>query len=124
MQAPQGEAEFALTLVRAMIAASRADGHIDEEERRKIADKLRLAGIDGEAESFLVAELEKPVDIDALVSGAMTDAQKVELYTASRIAIEPNTRAERGYLDMLAGRLKLPDALVDHIEATVASAKV
>lgn len=123
-QAPQGEAEFALTLVRAMIVASRADGHIDEEERRKIADKLRLAGIDGEAESFLVAELEKPVDIDALVSGAMTDAQKVELYTASRIAIEPNTRAERGYLDMLAGRLKLPDALVDHIEATVASAKV
>ena len=64
------------------------------------------------------------VDVDALVSGAMTDAQKVELYTASRIAIEPNTRAERGYLDMLAGRLKLPDALVDHIEATVASAKV
>ena len=62
--------------------------------------------------------------IDALVASAQTDAQKVELYTASRLAIEPETRAERGYLDMLAGRLKLPDPLVDHVEATVSAAKV
>ena len=123
-QAPQGEAEFALTLVRAMISAARADGHIDEAERGKIADRLKLAGLDAEAGSWLVAELERPVDLDALVASAQTDAQKVELYTASRLAIEPETRAERGYLDMLAGRLKLPDPLVDHVEATVSAAKV
>ncbi len=121
-QAPQGESEFALALVRAMIAAARADGHIDEAERGKIADKLRLSGIDGEAEAFLIQELERPVDLDALVEAAQTDAQKIELYTASRLTIEPKTRAERGYLDMLAGRLRLPDALVDHIEATVSGA--
>ena len=122
-QAPQGEAEFALVIVRAMIAAARADGHIDEGERARIADKLSLSGIGEEAERFLIAELEKPVDVDALVAAAKTDAQKAELYTASRIAIEPKSRAERGYLDMLAGRLRLPDALVDHIEATVAEVK-
>lgn len=118
-QAPQGEQEFAFALVRAMVAAARADGHIDEAERKKIADRLHLSGIGEEAEAFLVAELEKPVDLDALVNAAETDAQKIELYTASRLAIDPKSRAERGYLDMLAGRLKLPDALVDHIEATV-----
>ena len=122
-QAPQGEAEFTLTIVRAMIAAARADGHIDHGERGRIADKLRLAGIGQEAEAFLIAELEKPIDLDGLVDAAQTEAQKAELYTASRIAIDPKTRAERGYLDMLAGRLALPDALVDHIEATVAEAK-
>jgi uncharacterized membrane protein YebE (DUF533 family) len=120
--APQGEAGFALAIARAMIAAARADGHIDEEERGRIADRLRLSGIGEAAEAFLMAELEKPVDIDGLVAAAETDAQKVELYTASRLAIEPGTRAERGYLDMLAGRLKLPDALVDHIESTVGAA--
>ncbi len=123
-QAPQGEAEFALVIARAMIAAARADGHIDEAERARIADRLHLSGIGEEAEAFLLAELEKPVDLDGMVAAAQTDAQKVELYTASRLAIEPQTRAERGYLDMLAGRLRLPDALVDHIEATVAQAKV
>ena len=62
------------------------------------------------------------MDIDQLASAAQTEAQRVELYTASRLAIEPNTRAERGYLDMLAGRLGLEDGLIDHIEATIANA--
>ncbi|MEM0900639.1 MAG: tellurite resistance TerB family protein [Pseudomonadota bacterium] len=114
--------EFALTLVKAMIAAARADGHIDDDERAKIAEKLEMSGADDDAASFIRAELAKPVDLDQLVANAKTEAQRVELYTASRLAIDPQTRAERGYLDMLAGRLQLPDPLVDHIEATVAGA--
>ena len=116
--------EFALVLVRAMIAAARADGHIDDEERSRIADKLALAGLDPEERDFLARELEAPVDLDAIIGAADTEAKKVELYTASRLAIEPQSRAERGYLDLLAGRLQLPDALIDHIEATVSQAKV
>lgn len=123
-QAPQGEGEFTLTLVRAMISAAKADGHVDDEERKKIADKLKLSGIGAEAEKFLMTELESPLDLDTLVAGAKTDAQKLELYTASRLTIDPDTRTERGYLDLLAGRLGLPDALVDHVEATVSAAKV
>lgn len=122
-QAPQGETEFALTLVRAMIAAANADGHIDDDERKKIADKLALAGIGPEAEQFLNGEIANPLSIDDLIGAVQTDAQKLELYTASRLTIDPDTRVERGYLDLLAGRLKLPDALVDHVEATVSSAK-
>jgi uncharacterized membrane protein YebE (DUF533 family) len=122
-QAPQGEAEFALTLVRVMIAAAKADGHVDDAERKKIADRLALSGVGSEAESFLLAEIDKPLDLDQLAASAHTDAQKIELYTAARLAIDPDTRAERGFLDMLAGRLKLPDALVDHIGATVSAAK-
>lgn len=122
-QAPQGESEFTLALVRATIAAAKADGHIDDEERKKIGDRLALAGLDQEAEAFLRDELEKPLDLDELVALAKTEAQRVELYTASRLTIEPDSRAERGYLDLLAGRLQLPDALVDHIEATVSAAK-
>jgi uncharacterized membrane protein YebE (DUF533 family) len=121
--APQGEHEFALVLVRAMIAAARADGHIDDEERARITEKLSLSGMNSDTQEFLANELSAPVDIDAIVAAAVTDAQKVELYTASRLTIEPKTRAERGYLDLLAGRLKLPDSLIDHIEATVANVK-
>jgi uncharacterized membrane protein YebE (DUF533 family) len=116
-------ADFAIVLVRAMIAAARADGHIDDAEREAILGKVKLAGLGADAEAFLQAELTNPVDLDAIIAAAVDDSQKVELYTASRIAIEPDSRAERGYLDLLAGRLGLADALVDHIEATVASAK-
>jgi len=119
-----GDWDLALTLVRAMIAASRADGHIDEAERRHIMDKLSVSGLSADAAAFLESELANPVDIDAIVGAAKTEEERVEIYTASRLTIEPETRAERGYLDLLAGRLGLPDALVDHIEATVSAAKV
>lgn len=113
---------FALALVRAMIAAANSDGHVDEEERSRIADRLSVAGMAEDAKAFIDEELQNPTSLQDIVATAQTDAQKVELYTASRLAIDPDLRAERGYLDLLAGRLGLPDALIDHIEATVSGA--
>lgn len=121
---PAQSNEFVLVLIRAMIAAAKADGHIDDGERALILDKIKAADVSGEAAAFIERELSQPTDLDALVKAAVTEEQRVELYTASRLTIEPDSRAERGYLDLLAGRLGLPDALVDHIEATVSSAKV
>ena len=120
----EAQSMFALSLVRIMIAAARADGHIDAAERAAILDRLKLSGINEDMNMFLASELEQPVDLDGIIAAAITEPQKVELYTAARLAINPDTRAERGFLDMLAGRLALADALVDHIDATVASAKV
>lgn len=116
--------DFMLSLIRVMIAAARADGHVDDSERARIHDKLALSGLGQDAIAFLEDELSKPVDIDAIVAAASSEAEKVEMFTAARLAIEPDSRAERGFLDLLAGRLGLADALVDHIEATVAAAKV
>ncbi|MBA9033386.1 tellurite resistance TerB family protein [Rhizobium leguminosarum] len=121
---PAGSNEFVLVLIRAMIAAAKADGHIDDAERALIMDKVKAADVSGEAAAFIEQELASPTDIDALVGAATTEEQRVELYTASRLTIDPDSRAERGYLDLLAGRLGLADQLVDHIEATVSSAKV
>ncbi|MCP8896114.1 tellurite resistance TerB family protein [Shinella daejeonensis] len=116
------DGDFALVLVRAMIAAARADGHIDVAERARIVDKLKVSGLGADATAFLERELADPVDLDAIVAAATSDERRVEVYTASRLAIEPKSRAERGYLDLLAGRLGLADGLVDHIEATVSAA--
>ncbi|MBX5140584.1 tellurite resistance TerB family protein [Rhizobium lentis] len=120
---PAGSNEFVLVLIRAMIAAAKADGHIDDAERALIMDKIKAADVSGEAAAFIEGELASPTDIDALVAAAVTEEQRVELYTASRLTIDPDSRSERGYLDLLAGRLGLADQLVDHIEATVSSAK-
>ncbi len=120
---PTHDADFVVSLIRAMIAAARADGSIDQSERDAILGRATSAGLGNDAEAFLESELSKPVDIDSIISAAKTESQRVELFTASRITIDPNTRAERGYLDLLAGRLGLADALIDHIEATVTAAK-
>ena len=79
-QAPQGEAEFALMLVRAMIAAAKADGHIDDEERKQ--DRRQAAPVRHRQRGGNVPDRrnwKRPLDLDALVASAQTEEQKVEL---------------------------------------------
>jgi uncharacterized membrane protein YebE (DUF533 family) len=122
--APQGEEAFALDLVRAMIAAAKADGHIDDQERAKIVGKLSEGGLDPEEEAFLTSELAAPLDIDRIVRSAKNKEEALELYAASLLSITPDHPAERAYLDMLAARLGLEPELAKTVERTVASATV
>lgn len=122
-QSPALTNDFALKLIQAMIAAANADGQIDGDERAMILERIRVSELDHEAEAFLEKELADPISLDALVRSAHSEEQKVEIYTASRLTLDGATRAERGYLDQLAARLGLEEALVAHIDATVSAAK-
>lgn len=115
----EGEEEFALTLIRTMIAAARSDGGVDEAERKRILDRLTLSGLGAEAERFIADELANPAAPETLAAAAETDAQRVAMYTAARLAVDPDTHQERTFLDGLASALKLPQPLVQHVEATV-----
>lgn len=119
--APQGEAKLAETLIVAMIAAAKADGHIDAEERGRIYERLEAGGLDSEEVAFLQRELQAPLDMDRLVRAAVNKETAVEIYAASLLAVRADTPAERGYLAMLAGRLGLEPELVQSIEGAVAA---
>jgi len=110
-----------VALLRAMIAAARADGRLDGREREAIL--ARVADLDlGEAERATVwALLEEPVDVDAVAAAATSPERAAELYAAALLAIDVDTPAERGWLGMLAARLGLPDELIAalHAEAGV-----
>ena len=113
--------DFALTLVRAMITAAKADGHVDDKERALIQNKIASSGIDQKTASFLMDELNKPVDLDNLVSNVNTDEQKTELYVASRMTLDPDKPDNRQYLDNLMDKLGLPKDLEQHIEQAIVS---
>ena len=108
--------ELSLTLLRAMIAAAKADGHIDAAEQKRIFGKLDELDLDNEAKAFVIDELRKPLDIDAVVQGATSPERAVEIYAASVLAIDPDDPAEQAYLQMLASRLKLDPALKASVE--------
>jgi uncharacterized membrane protein YebE (DUF533 family) len=120
----EGEEEFALTLIRTMIAAARSDGGIDDAERKRILDRLALSGLGADAERFISEELANPAAPEVLAEAAETDAQRVAMYTAARLAVDPDTHEERAFLDTLAAALKLPDPLVAHVETTVEQSRV
>ena len=108
---------LARALMRAMVSAAKADGHITEKERTHILAELDRLNIRTEDHAFIREELESPVDLDAIVRDARTPEIAAELYTASLLAIDTTGAAERGYLALLAARLRLDPDLVAHIHA-------
>lgn len=107
--------ESALLLVRAMIAAANADGHIDETERAGILARLTEAGVDGAERDALVAELERPVAPSALVAGVRSPELAAQVYAVSLAAIQADTDAEKAYLRGLAAMLGLPPETVSKL---------
>ncbi len=122
-QAPGGAESFALSLLRAMINAAKADGHIDADEQQRIFAKIDEAGLNAEEKAFLMDELRAPLDIEKVVAGARTPEAAAEIYAASRLAIDPDHPAEQAYLQMLSARLGLEPGLVDEIEMAVRQAE-
>lgn len=113
---------FSLTLISAMIAAAKADGHIDGKEQTAIFEQVEKLSLDAEGKAFVFDALRRPVDIDALVAGVQGVEQASEVYLLSRIAIDVDHPAERAYLQVLAHRLNLPPELVAHLDHQVIDA--
>ncbi len=113
---PKARDDMSLSILRAMIAASKADGHIDAAEQQKIFGKLDELDLDMEAKAFVMDELRKPLNIDQVVASATTPELAVEIYAASFLAIDPDDPAEQAYLAMLASRLKLDPGLKANLE--------
>ncbi len=118
--AATGEA-FELSLVRAMIAAAKADGHMDAVEQGRLFAEIDNMGMDAQAKGFVFDLLARPVSLDDVVRTAQSPAQGAELYLASRLAIDPDDPAEKAYLEKLAAKLRLPPELVAHLDRQVAA---
>lgn len=108
--------ETAVQILRAMIAASAADGRIDERESEKILSTFRRSGADKEAEAFLTHEIQSPATAAILAEGVRSETEAIEVYTAARIAIDPDTPAEQTFLADLAARLNIAPALAVQID--------
>lgn len=116
--------ELGLVLVRAMIAAARADGRLDAQESQAIFQRIEALGLDSETQSLMVQEMGHPVDMDVIVNSATCPEVAAEIYVASLLAIEVDTPAEKSYLAMLAARLQLPPPLVAELENQVNAQKM
>lgn len=119
---PDAVQDHSRMLLRAMIMAAKADGHIDGDEYRRIFDHLDGMGLDADAKAFVMDELGRPMDVAAVTEGVTCPEMAADVYAASLLAIDPDGPAERGYLAMLAARLGLEPALVAHLHASVAEA--
>ena len=116
-QAPEAEEAESLLLIRAMVAAARADGVLDAGERRAIAGQLDTAGLTAQERDFVLADFDRPMGVAALAREATDPMLKARLYAAAVAGAGSITPDERSWLDQLAKALKLDKAAAAAIEA-------
>ncbi|WP_108484590.1 DUF533 domain-containing protein [Oceaniglobus ichthyenteri] len=99
-------------VIRAMIMAAKADGEIDEKERRTLWEVL--GDSDPEDQAFVETALNAPVDAQALARD-VPNGMGLEIYTAAVLAITPDNRDEAQFLNALAEHLNLDKAEVNAV---------
>ncbi len=112
----------ALAVLRAMVAAARADGVVEPVERARILDRLQAAALPPGEQQYVLDLLDRPLDLEAVVRGVDAPELAAEVYAASALAVHPASRAERSYLDLLGARLGLDPALAAELDRGVTGA--
>ncbi len=106
-------------ILKALVAAAKADGHVDARERQLIeAELAKLAG-DSDLQHWLEAELNKPLDPMDVASAARSPEMAAEMYLASVLMVDEEHFMERAYLDELARCLQLDPQLKGELESQV-----
>ncbi|MGF6591523.1 tellurite resistance TerB family protein [Pseudomonas sp. 2835] len=106
-------------ILKALVAAAKSDGHVDERERALIEGEFVKLSSDQELQHWLHAELNKPLDPADVARAASTPEMAAEMYIASVMLVDEEHFMERAYLDELARQLKLDPALKSELENQV-----
>ena len=115
---PPAQAEqHSQAVLRALVAAAKSDGHIDERERALIEGEFTRLDSDRELQHWLHAELNKPLDPAEVARAAQTPEMAAEMYLASVLMVDQENFMERAYLDELARQLRLDPALRQELES-------
>ena len=118
LPAPEVEIHSRGILV-ALVAAAKADGHIDERERALIHDEIGKVSQDTELQAWFDTELARPLDPALVAASAKTPELASEMYLASLLLVDEQSYMERAYLDELARQLKLDPQLKASLEKQI-----
>ncbi|MDG3087384.1 tellurite resistance TerB family protein [Vibrio hannami] len=113
------ENQHSTLILKAMIAAAKADGHVDAEEQAKIEQALAEMGADDSVNTFVQTELNKPLDPSEVAQLVSSPQQATEVYLATLLVVDEQNFMEKAYLKELATQLNLADDLVLQLENQV-----
>lgn len=104
-------------LLKAMIAAAKADGHVNSKEVIAIEEQITKLGLGDETAALIQGEIAKPLDVKEVAALASDQAMAAEIYLVSAVISNRENSMERDYLETLAQEMGLPDALVEQLQA-------
>jgi uncharacterized membrane protein YebE (DUF533 family) len=113
---PEAGSDLALAVIRAMIGAGKADGHMDAAESEKIIGRLEQAGLSSRERALLMQEMANTPDIMSIAAGSRTPQEAAEIYLAALLVCDSQCEREQQYLANLAEALKLEPAFTASLQ--------
>ncbi|WP_433735925.1 tellurite resistance TerB family protein [Pseudomonas putida] len=108
--------EHSHAILRALIAAAKADGRFDDAEKQMINAEIARHTDDPQLQQWLDEEVAKPLDATDVAQSATDPGMAAEMYLASVMLVDDQQDAERSYLDELAAALNIDPDLQVHLE--------
>ena len=110
-----------MLLVRSMISAAMAVGHVNDRERAEMLERMTQLGLTPSERAALDYEFQHPASTIQLAAAVNDIPTAVAVYLASLVAIDPDCMAGKRHLSQLATLLGLPQALIGTLNAAVES---
>ena len=107
---------FELTLVKTMISAANADGHIDEAEQSRLFSTMDEMQLDDSMKAVVMDLIRYPESPEILAKEAQNLEQATEIYLMACFTIDVDSPEERTFLNRLAEALTLPQGLPQELE--------
>lgn len=105
-------------VLKALVAAAKSDGHIEDRERELIEAEISGIENDPAVRDWLDQELRRPLDPSEVARAATTPEIAAEMYVASLLVTDDQSPMERMYLDELARQLGLDAGLKAQLESS------
>jgi uncharacterized membrane protein YebE (DUF533 family) len=125
MRPPQNAAEeealesTARLVLKGMINAAKSDGQISPQEMQRIVGKLQESGADDNLQQWVIEQMQAPLNVQAFAAELPNQEVAAQVYTASLLAVEVDTDAEKRYLQQLAELSGLHPLVVGQIHRTL-----
>ncbi|MCK5725281.1 MAG: tellurite resistance TerB family protein [Thiotrichaceae bacterium] len=105
------------TLVKAMLAAAKADGKIDDDETQEIKAQIQRLGLDHSIEGLIRSGVVTPLSAKSVAKLAANMNIAIEIYLVSVLMTSEENVQEQRYMANLAEALELPADVVAELEA-------
>lgn len=114
---PAPQASDAEIIITAMIDAAKADGQVDADEFQRITSSLKQNGLGQDGMNYVIQKLQGPMETAKIVAAVKGRPElAAEVYSASLMAINVDTDAERRYLNKLGKAMGLSNDVMTNIE--------
>ena len=113
----QQQANDAEIIITAMLDAAKADGQVDADEFQRITSSLKQNGLGQDGMNYVIQKLQGPMETAKIVAAVKGRPElAAEVYSASLMAINVDTDAERKYLTKLGKAMGLSTQVMSNIE--------